>query len=72
MGGSFSGGIGNKNGEIWQPETQRWTYLPDVETDKSFITDDVYGVQQGEYVFLFVVPAIALTNNHTTSHRVKT
>jgi hypothetical protein len=58
LGGSFSGGIGNKNGEIWRPETNDWTYLPKVEADGSFIADDVYGIQMGEYVFLFVVPTI--------------
>jgi hypothetical protein len=72
LGGSFSGGIGNKNGEIWRPETQAWTYLPNVEADGSMNTDDDFGVQVGEYVFLFVVPAIALTNNHITSLRGKT
>jgi hypothetical protein len=50
LGGSFSGGVGNKHGEIWRPETESWTYLPNVKSDGTFICDDVFGIQLGEYV----------------------
>jgi hypothetical protein len=73
LGGSFSGGIGNKHGEIWRPETETWTYLPDVKSEGTLIADDLYGVQSGEYVLsppkfvayafvVFVVPSMAQTN----------
>lgn len=48
LGGSFSGGIGNKDGEIWTPDA--WTLLPNVEAEGSMATDDTLGLQTGEYV----------------------
>lgn len=51
LGGSFTGGIGDKYGEIWNPDNRDWTLLPDVEADGSVVTDDALGLQTGEYVY---------------------
>lgn len=43
IGGSYSGGRGGKNGEVYDADTNEWTYLPDAAVD-DMLTNDVGGV----------------------------
>ncbi|KAK0102528.1 hypothetical protein ONS95_006141 [Cadophora gregata] len=39
LGGSYNGKRGGKNGEIYDPETNEWTLLPDAKTDEMLTVD---------------------------------
>ncbi|KAH8592804.1 kelch domain-containing protein [Bisporella sp. PMI_857] len=43
IGGSYSGGYGGKNGEIYNPSTNAWTLLPSASVD-AMLTDDHEGI----------------------------
>ena len=50
LGGSWSGGVGGKDGELWTSDSNSWTLLPEVEAEGAFVTADVQGIEKGEYV----------------------
>ncbi|POS74478.1 kelch domain-containing protein [Diaporthe helianthi] len=43
IGGSYSGGRGGKNGEVFDADTNEWTYLPGAGVE-AMLTDDVAGI----------------------------
>lgn len=43
LGGSWSGGVGGKDGELWQPESG-WRSLSNVKSAGSLLTQDKDGV----------------------------
>ncbi|KAL8668733.1 MAG: hypothetical protein Q9168_006651 [Polycauliona sp. 1 TL-2023] len=47
IGGSWSGGEGNKNGEIWSPTTNTWTLLPGCPV-APMLTADTRGVYRAD------------------------
>lgn len=48
LGGSWSGGVGGKSGEIFQ--NGEWKLLSDAPVLSSMVTPDQQGVEKGEYV----------------------
>jgi galactose oxidase len=53
IGGSFSGGIGKKNGEIYDPETDEWTLLPGCSSEP-MLTKDTGGIYRSDnHAWLF-------------------
>ncbi|OKL62599.1 hypothetical protein UA08_02379 [Talaromyces atroroseus] len=47
VGGSFSGGIGNKDGEIYDPEADEWTLLPGCSAEP-MLTNDAGGIYRSD------------------------
>ena len=53
LGGSWSGGYGNKEGEVWSPATRAWRLLPQVPP-LPFLTEDAAGIfRQDHHMWLF-------------------
>ena len=56
VGGSWSGGLGGKFGEIWNPNRNRWHPLPNIETGP-LETNDVDGIFKSDnHMWLFQSP----------------
>ncbi|CAH0384391.1 unnamed protein product [Bemisia tabaci] len=47
IGGSWNGGVGNKNGEIYDPNTNRWSLLPGCPV-QPMVTADKQGTYRGD------------------------
>jgi galactose oxidase len=57
LGGSWSGGWGNKDGEVWVEATNQWKNLPGVKAEGSIVTKDVKGIGVADnHMWLFVAP----------------
>ena len=53
IGGSWSGGQGNKNGEVYQPQANQWTLLPGCPV-APLLTNDAQGVYRSDnHAWLF-------------------
>lgn len=53
IGGSFSGGIGGKDGEIYDPETDNWSLLPGCSSEP-MLTNDAGGLYRSDnHAWLF-------------------
>lgn len=50
FGGSWSGGVGGKDGEVWSPSSDSWSVRNHIQARGSLITVDKTGVEKGEYV----------------------
>lgn len=56
LGGSWSGGVGLKQGEIWDPHNRNWTIFPKITTD-GLVTDDEMGLYRSDnHLWLFQSP----------------
>ncbi|WP_426978402.1 discoidin domain-containing protein [Pseudarthrobacter sp. O4] len=55
IGGSFSGGIGNKDGEVWSA-AGGWRKLPNVLVDKILTADPRGGYRSDNHTWLFAAP----------------
>jgi galactose oxidase len=47
IGGSYSGGRGGKNGEVYDADTNKWTYLPDAAV-QDMLTNDAGGIWRSD------------------------
>jgi galactose oxidase len=52
IGGSFSGGAGGKNGEVWDRDTDEWTLLPNASVS-AMLTNDRRVYRQDNHGWLF-------------------
>ncbi len=56
VGGSWSGGMGYKNGEIWDFSTGEWKLLPQAKINK-LMTNDAAGVYRADnHIWMFTAP----------------
>ncbi|KKY39688.1 putative galactose oxidase [Diaporthe ampelina] len=53
IGGSYSGGRGGKNGEVYDAVTNEWTYLPDAAVEGMLTADKVGNWRQDNHGWLF-------------------
>jgi galactose oxidase len=58
QGGSWNGGLGGKNGEVWDINTGIWSLKPGIIDDASFHTQDVAGIFRSDnHYWLFTSPS---------------
>lgn len=53
IGGSYSGGRGGKNGEVYDADTNEWTYLPDAAVEDMLTADEGGIWRQDNHGWLF-------------------
>ena len=56
VGGSWHGGIGGKDGEIWSPTTNKWTKMSGVPVDPLLTADNAGVYRSDNHIWLFQSP----------------